>query len=384
MTERRKVTDQTACGHVGARPLRWSAVVVSRGLRASAMDSTCHTRSTHAVPAAACAILGASLLAVGAVLMKPVESSGISPRIDGANGSIDPHQESNMKTLHAFRTAGALGVLAVTQIALVSGASAQSTAVQWRVEDGGNGHWYVTVVTGGEISWSEARTVAQAKGADLAKISSTSCMQFAFLLTVNTPGAWIPFGNSWLGPWLGGKQLPDATEPAGGWAWTDGTMVDFASLRVDFNNSSGCGVNEDCLSFWKASSPPISTDTVDFVVSDFPDRGYCEPQYPHEGSYVIEWSADCNNDNIVDYGQIITGQLADSNTNGIPDICEQPQCLDADITNNHIVDGADLGSLLAFWGPVNPVLPQADINRDGVVNGADIGILLANWGPCGT
>ena len=82
-------------------------------------------------------------------------------------------------------------------------------------------------------------------------------------------------------------------------------------------------------------------------------------------------------------GQIITGQLADSNTNGIPDICEQPQCLDADITNNHIVDGADLGSLLAFWGPVNPVLPQADINRDGVVNGADIGILLANWGPCG-
>jgi len=151
MTERTKVTDQTTCAYVGARPLRWSAMVVSRGLKAGAVDSKTHTRSTHTKPAAAvCAILGASLLAVGAVLMKPVESSGISARIDGANGSIDPHKESNMKTSHAFRTAGALGALAVTQIALVSGASAQSTAVQWRVEDGGNGHWYELVAVPGD------------------------------------------------------------------------------------------------------------------------------------------------------------------------------------------------------------------------------------------
>ena len=96
----------------------------------------------------------------------------------------------------------------------------------------------------------------------------------------------------------------------------------------------------------------------------------------------MEFDADCNNDSIVDYGQILTGQLADSNTNGVPDICEQPRCQDADITNNQIIDGADLGALLAFWGPVNPVLPQADVNRDGQVNGADIGILLSYWGPC--
>lgn len=98
MTDRLQGTDHSACPHVGARSLRWSAVVVSRGLRASAVDSTSHTRSTQTKPAAAvCAILGASLLAVGAVLMKPVESSGISARIDGANGSIDPHQELNIE-----------------------------------------------------------------------------------------------------------------------------------------------------------------------------------------------------------------------------------------------------------------------------------------------
>jgi hypothetical protein len=37
---------------------------------------------------------------------------------------------------------------------------------------------------------------------------------------------------------------------------------------------------------------------------------------------VIEWSADCNNDGIVDYGQILAGQLPDVNSNGVPDGCE--------------------------------------------------------------
>jgi hypothetical protein len=97
---------------------------------------------------------------------------------------------------------------------------------------------------------------------------------------------------------------------------------------------------------------------------------------------IIEWSADCNSDGIVDYGQCHDGTLPDYNSNNIPDICEQPRCQDADITNNQIIDGADLGALLAFWGPVNPVLPQADINRDGEVNGADLSLLLSFWGPC--
>jgi hypothetical protein len=37
---------------------------------------------------------------------------------------------------------------------------------------------------------------------------------------------------------------------------------------------------------------------------------------------LVEWSADCNSDGIVDYGQILLGTLPDANTNGIPDTCE--------------------------------------------------------------
>jgi formylglycine-generating enzyme required for sulfatase activity len=56
------------------------------------------------------------------------------------------------------------------------------------------------------------------------------------------------------------------------------------------------------------------------------------------------------------------------------------QCA-GDLTNNGIVDGADIGLLLSNWGPCGSSCLY-DLNNDGKVNGADLGILLANWGPC--
>jgi hypothetical protein len=100
----------------------------------------------------------------------------------------------------------------------------------------------------------------------------------------------------------------------------------------------------------------------------------------------LEYDADCNADNIVDFGQCLDGSLPDTNTNNIPDCCEEntpcSPCYTYDLNPTGTVDGADLGALLAFWGPVSAAFPRADINRDGVVDGADLGLLLANWGPC--
>ncbi len=50
----------------------------------------------------------------------------------------------------------------------------------------------------------------------------------------------------------------------------------------------------------------------------------------------------------------------------------------ADLTGDHVVDGADLGVLLGQWnGP-----GSADLDHDGVVTGADLGQLLGAWGTC--
>ena len=59
------------------------------------------------------------------------------------------------------------------------------------------------------------------------------------------------------------------------------------------------------------------------------------------------------------------------------------QCA-ADLTGNGIVDGADLGTVLAYWGPrsQDPTSIASDLSGDALIDGADLGVLLANWGPC--
>jgi len=100
-------------------------------------------------------------------------------------------------------------------------------------------------------------------------------------------------------------------------------------------------------------------------------------------AYCIEWSADCNNDGIVDYGQIRDGTFSDTNANGVPDCCESGQtCCIGDIYHDGIINGADLGIVLAEWGPVTPTT-HSDLDHNGRVDGADLGLLLSHWGPCG-
>lgn len=47
-----------------------------------------------------------------------------------------------------------------------------------------------------------------------------------------------------------------------------------------------------------------------------------------------------------------------------------------DLNGDGVIDGADLGLLLAAWDESGVA---ADLNKDGIVDGADLGLLLANW-----
>ncbi len=49
----------------------------------------------------------------------------------------------------------------------------------------------------------------------------------------------------------------------------------------------------------------------------------------------------------------------------------------ADFDFSGVVDGADLGQLLAAWGG-----PIGDLNGSGSTDGADLGMLLSQWGSC--
>jgi hypothetical protein len=101
-------------------------------------------------------------------------------------------------------------------------------------------------------------------------------------------------------------------------------------------------------------------------------------------SYTAAAPSDCNANGILDACEIAGGSTPDANGNGRPDSCDAGfgSCT-GDLVADGIVNGADLGELLAAWGPAS-ANASADINRDGFVNGADLGELLVNWGPCGS
>jgi hypothetical protein len=53
----------------------------------------------------------------------------------------------------------------------------------------------------------------------------------------------------------------------------------------------------------------------------------------------------------------------------------------ADLNGDGVVDGGDLGQLLAAWGTASPGA-TADLNADGSIDGFDLAYMLAGWGTC--
>jgi hypothetical protein len=230
-------------------------------------------------------------------------------------------------------------------------------AIQWPTSSGGNGHWYQRVPRQGR-TWEQCLTAAVGWGGDLASIGSAAEQSAIQSLIPRS----VPSITSVV--YLGGKQAANAP-PGAGWSWSDGSPWSFTSWEPGQPDGG-----ERYLAAYRYANTAGEIQWGDWPASD--------PQVLY---FAVEWSADCNSDGVVDYGQILAGQLADANTNGIPDICEGPTCRDADLFRNGVINGADLGILLSEWGPAyaNTV---SDINHDGRVDGSDLGFLLANWGPC--
>lgn len=102
---------------------------------------------------------------------------------------------------------------------------------------------------------------------------------------------------------------------------------------------------------------------------------------------------DCDSNGLLDACEISTDVDVDCNANMILDSCELSagaedkdadgrldQCERAigDFTLDGVINGADLGVLLALWGLADP--PYGDLNQNGVVDGGDLGLLLGAWG----
>jgi hypothetical protein len=290
--------------------------------------------------------------------------------------------------------------------ALIAGvARAQSTqAVEWKVSEGGNGHWYCPVASPG-LSWNAAAINAQDQGGYLATLTSSG--ENAFVVS--------KFGGTTSRPWIGLFQRPDAAEPASGWEWTTGEPVTWTNWSPGEPNGD-MPYDADQANIWLYGESGRPLGTWNDWTTGGPD------------GYLMEWSADCNNDGIVDYGQIRSGQLADDNANGVPDICETsvtgvaPPSVPSQggstvtIKGNNLPENpsVQIGGVPATdvvrvsatrITAVSPALlpgmvtvtvngftlqdalyirPNcgSDLDQDGEVTAADISIVLLDFGPC--
>ena len=268
----------------------------------------------------------------------------------------------------------------VAAMAISGGATAQD-AVQWRVEDGGNGHWYVVHAVTTGITWTGAKAAAEGMHSTLACLESNAEREFvlANFRREQVPTAWTSQGGSGqvvFGPWLGGFQLDGSTEPLGDWYWLSGAPLNPSATIECCNNSCSGSTNENRLHLF------FSPTQLAHGWNDLPDNVTCglNPR-----GYLIEFDADCNSDGIVDFGQIRGGTLADANLNNIPDCCEGgPNCgpCIADVVQDGTVNGVDLAAVINAWGTDGGKLPRADIDGSGLVDGADLAQVLGSWGPC--
>ena len=263
-----------------------------------------------------------------------------------------------------MRTLQNLGV--VSSIALAASVATAQNAVQWRVEDGGNGHWYQ--FDSQVLSWTVAFQMAAESGAYLATIHSLGEAQFIRQLGAG-------------GIYLGLRQNPASpsfAEPAGGWEWVTGEPLSYTNWRV---NTNGQGNEPNNIEGGSDDVAHLDGGNGVLTWNDIPRNN---PTYFFYGA-VREWSSDCNSDGIVDYGQIRAGELADTNANNIPDCCESAHGCSpcrADIDQSGAVNGVDLAAILNNWGTSGGKQPRSDVNSDGIVDGADLAEVLNSWGTC--
>ena len=184
--------------------------------------------------------------------------------------------------------------------AMAAGANAQQ-ATQWRVQDGGNGHWYAPSFL--RANWDNARRAAEGSGGHLVTI--TSAAENAFLVSLGLP--WTD-KLELLAYWTGGSRGASG----GNFTWITSEQWDYQNFDASEPNGC-CGPDVRYVVF---RAHPAAVGRWDDTSSNGNNDEH--PQYS-----LIEWSADCNGDGIVDYGQCRDGSLPDYDGDNVPDCCEQ-------------------------------------------------------------
>ncbi|MFT4593895.1 MAG: putative outer membrane repeat protein [Phycisphaerales bacterium] len=133
-------------------------------------------------------------------------------------------------------------------------------AVQWTIEEGGNGHWYAFMPA--YISWTDARIDAESLGGYLCCMETVEEWNWLHdeLLEPNSD---VLFADGGWGVIIGGIQTDQSNEPYGGWEWITGTPFE---CNIDFNcNMENYLGVQHVMSLVREAGMPIQFNDIDTV-----------------------------------------------------------------------------------------------------------------------
>lgn len=143
-----------------------------------------------------------------------------------------------------------------------------------------NGHAYQVVVRQAVLTWKQAKVAAEDLGGHLATITDADEQAFVRdLLRAGRATYYVVDGERRMGPWLGGTQVPDASEPGGGWSWITGEPWGYTHWRAGEPNNGGTG------SFWNEASLYYFFAAKD----EFGDEWADGTDIEGIKSFVVEW-----------------------------------------------------------------------------------------------
>jgi predicted outer membrane repeat protein len=178
-----------------------------------------------------------------------------------------------------------------------------------------------------------------------------------------------------ISPDCNGNHTPDACDIA------DGSSADCNENAIPDECDIEAGTSEDC----NENAIPDECDIADGTSEDCNLNGTadeCEADcnmngVPDDCDVMDETSEDCNENVVPDECDIADGTSLDCDLDGVPDECQWPPVCPADLTDDCVVDEADLHYLLDAWGT-----SAGDVDGDGDTDVADLLMLLAAWGDC--
>ena len=207
-----------------------------------------------------------------------------------------------------------------------------------------------------------------------------------------------------------GNGIPDSCDIATGFAkdCNGNGIPDSCDIATGFaKDCNGNGVPDNCditagtASDCNSNGIPDICDIASGRSTDLngdarPDE--CEADCNHNNKpdaweVATNQTPDCNSNGVPDSCDIESGTARDCNLNGVPDSCDiaagaldenSDGRIDAcnyalgDFDLDNVVNSADLGFLLIFYGETDP--PFGDLNASGVCDSEDLGQLLGNYG----